>query len=96
MTIEELTALRKAEYGDLIPALFEPKDLEYHEGPIKKGDVIIVEINGKIVPKRPWDPSPQWFVALVDAEGNNEIPMQPMRDSLWFKPRIYRVDGGKL
>ena len=63
---------------------------KYHEGPVYKGDVLVIEICGKIVPKRPDDPSPQWFVALED-QSEKGIPLKPMKDVFCFKPRIYKA-----
>ena len=66
-------------------------DYESKEGPILKGDILVLEIGGKLVPKRPDDPKPQWFVALADQHGRAEIPLKPMEECGFYKPRKYAV-----
>ena len=52
-------------------------DYELHRGPLKIGDLIVIEIFGKIVPRRPDDPSPQWFVVTEDQRGNEAVGLMP-------------------
>lgn len=45
--------------------------------PLNAGDLIVIEIGGKLVPRRPWDDRPQWFVALEDQDGISPVRMNP-------------------
>jgi hypothetical protein len=38
-------------------------------------ELIMLEINGKLVPKRPDDPTPQVFIVTGDANGS--LPLKP-------------------
>ena len=67
------------------------RTLDRHEGPICKGDVIVVEILGKLVPKRPDDPRPQWFIALDDEGKPGGVPLKPIDANEFYNPRIYQV-----
>ena len=55
-------------------------DFELHPGPLLAGDLIVIEIGGKIVPKRPDDPSPQWFVVLKEQAGQESVPLKPFNN----------------
>ena len=65
-----------------------------HPGPITKGDILVIEIGGKVVPKRPDDPRPQWFMALADQQGAEPIPLKPVDDNKFFAPRLYKAEWG--
>lgn len=39
-----------------------------HPGPLRRGDLIVVEVNGALVPKLSGK-GPQWFVVLTDDVG---------------------------
>lgn len=68
--------------------------MDYHPGPLIQGDVIVIEIGGKIVPKRPWDSSPQWFVVRDHQKGAQQVPLLPIDDNKALEPRIYRATWG--
>ena len=55
-------------------------EFELHPGPLLKGDLIVIEINGKLVPKRPYDALPQWFVVLEDQEGSESVQLKPFNN----------------
>lgn len=67
----------------------ECDDFEIHPGPLLKGDLIVIEIEGKIVPKRPYDNSPQWFVVLNDQTGVESIGLKPFNHTKHHKARKY-------
>jgi hypothetical protein len=52
-------------------------DFEQHPGPLCKGDLIVVEIGGKLVPKGQNGRRPQWFVVLNDQTGTDRVQLQP-------------------
>ena len=55
-------------------------EFELHTGQLVKGDLIVIEINGKIVPRRPTDARPQWFVVLKDQKDAEEVPLKPFNN----------------
>jgi len=63
---------------------------DLHPGPLLAGDLIVIEINGKIVPKLPDDFRPQWFVVLKDQKDGEEVPLKPFNtESKLYKVRRY-------
>lgn len=55
-------------------------DFEEHPGPLLAGDLIVIEIGGKLVPKLPTDPSPQWFIVLSSQHGTDPVPLEPFNN----------------
>ena len=51
--------------------------LEYLNRLPKTNDLIVLEILGNIVPKRPNDSTPQIFLVTGDVDNNFEIPLKP-------------------
>ncbi len=67
-------------------------EFEVHPGPLKMGDLIVIEVNGKIVPRRPDDPRPQWFLVNEDQNGSEDIKLTPITHRLvGEKVRKYRA-----
>lgn len=56
-------------------------DFEEHPGPLLKGDLIVIEIYGRFIPRRPDDSRPQWFVVLEDQRENEAVPLKPFNDN---------------
>lgn len=74
-------------------ALVEPQFLE-SEGPLRKGDLIVIESGGRIVPRRPDDATPQWFVVLEDQNGREPVQLKPFNNhTSLHKARTLRVAG---
>lgn len=64
---------------------------EEHPGPLVKGDVIVLEIYGKIVPRRPDDARPQVFIVQAHQDGNGQVPLIPVSAvPRGCKPRLYK------
>lgn len=55
-------------------------DFELHHGPLLAGDLIVIDIGGKLVQKRPNDLRPQWFVVLKDQSGSESVPLKPFNE----------------
>jgi len=43
----------------------------------KMNDLIMLEIGGKLVPKRPNDPTPQVFLVTGDPDSDGSLPLKP-------------------
>ena len=70
-------------------------EFEDHLGPLCKGDLIVIEIGGRIIPKGPDDPTPQWFVVLGEQAGNERIPLKPYKCATSLqKARKYKALWG--
>jgi len=55
-------------------------NFETHHGPLIAGDLIVIEINGRLVPKPSNDLTPQWFVVLKDQIAKEEVPLKPFNE----------------
>ncbi len=55
-------------------------NFETHPGPLIAGDLIVIEINGKLVPKPSNDLSPQWFVVLKDQIAEESVQLKPFNE----------------
>ena len=65
-------------------------EFELHTGQLVKGDLIVIEINGQIVPRLPTDPRPQWFVVLKDQKEDEAVPLKPFNNpTILHKARKY-------
>ena len=40
-------------------------------------ELIMLEINGKLVPKRPNDPTPQVFIVTGEPDASGSLPLKP-------------------
>lgn len=58
----------------------EQEEFETHPGPLLAGDLIVIEIGGKIVPRRPNDLRPQWFVCLNHQDGESAVSLEPFNN----------------
>ena len=66
---------------------------EEHTGPLLAGDLIVVEVFGKIVPKLPSDPSPQWFLVLNNQVGKENVGLQPFfNETAKHKAKKYKAN----
>lgn len=71
-------------------------DYETHQGPLAKGDVIVIEINGHLVQKSPTmkgKSNGQWFICLADQDGQKSVQLQPIDDRPGYAPRKYFVSS---
>ncbi len=67
-------------------------EFEDHKGLLRAGDLIVIEIFGRIVPKRPSDKNPQWFVVLSDQIVNEPVNLKPFNTPCGlFKAAKYRL-----
>jgi hypothetical protein len=57
---------------------------EYLTEPPKADDLIVIEVNGKLIPKRPNAPMPQVFIVAGNPDSNGSIPLKP------FNSRTHR------
>ena len=71
-------------------AKFEP--FEYHSGKLISGAIIVIEINGKLIPVSRQNNSPQRFIVLNDEKENNAINLQPIKPKKSQKPLIYKAN----
>lgn len=67
-------------------------EFETHVGPLLKGDLIVIEIDGRIVPRRPNDKRPQWFLVLNDQKGQENISLKPFNEHKKHqKPKLFKA-----
>jgi len=67
------------------------QQFDVHPGPLKKGDLIVIEIGGRVVPKLPTDSRPAVFVVLEDQRDAESVRLKPHNAPLTalHKPRLY-------
>ncbi len=68
-------------------------ELEDCKGLLVQGDLIILEVNGIVVPKRPTDKTPQVFVVLKDQLQGESVDLAPyeMKISALVRPRRLKL-----
>jgi len=64
-------------------------EFEIHPGPILAGDFLVIEINGQLLKKPANTDAPQWFVARASQNGAESIPLKPIDECKFYKPRKY-------
>lgn len=72
-------------------------EYELHTGPLLAGELIVLEVSGKLVPRRPDDPRPQWFTVLQDQSDGGSVLLRPFNDvTEKHKARRYVCAGARL
>lgn len=46
-----------------------------HPGPLLQGDIIVLEINGKLLPRGDGAPGPQWFIVQQSQKDGGSVPL---------------------
>jgi len=71
-------------------------EFEQQTGPIHKGDLLVIEVNGKLVPKVD-KTGPQWFVVTCEERESGRIDMETFNaENATLKPKRYVASGFKL
>lgn len=64
------------------------------DGPLSCGDLIIIEVNGHLIPKVSDKTKPQLFVVLNNQEHGKPVKLEPFNtESVSLKPKKYIASG---
>jgi hypothetical protein len=66
---------------------------EYLTEPPKTNDLLVVEVNGKLIPMRPNAPTPQVFIVTGDPDSDGSIPLKPF-NSQTHRRKVWAYRAG--
>ena len=66
---------------------------EYINDLLKANDLIVIEVNGKLIPTRPNAPTPQVFIVIGEPDGNGSLSLKPF-NSHPHRRKVWRYKAG--
>lgn len=66
---------------------------EYLTEPPETDDLIVIEVNGKLIPKRPNEPMPQVFIVVGNPDTDGSIPLKPFKGQI-NKRKVWAYKAG--